>query len=194
MLAVLSGKTKVGQRVLVVGGGVIGTQFGLFLAEQGKEVIFTTPRNTILHDIGQPRPVYEEILARQKKVTIHTNRWLHRVTDTGAVVGDGEGYWQEILAEFKPDKEYTEAFDLWVEYYLACEAYDQRVCTGLIDRYGCRMPRDTFERSLSNKHARNQEAELYQRAGAYPKKYFKRPGETFLNIPINGSKITQSVI
>jgi 2,4-dienoyl-CoA reductase-like NADH-dependent reductase (Old Yellow Enzyme family)/pyruvate/2-oxoglutarate dehydrogenase complex dihydrolipoamide dehydrogenase (E3) component len=99
VISVLNGKAKVGQRVHVVGGGIIAVEVGLWLAEQGKQVTFTTRQNELMRDVGQPRAAYEERLAKQKKVTVHTGKALDKVTDKGTVVVDSNGNRLKIVAD-----------------------------------------------------------------------------------------------
>ncbi len=56
VLAVLGGEAHVGQKVLVVGGGVSGVEVGLFLAEQGKEVTFVEMLDEFMCGLGFNRP------------------------------------------------------------------------------------------------------------------------------------------
>ncbi len=96
---VLAGKTHPGQKVLVVGGGVIGTEIGLFLAEQGKEIIITTRKDDFMTGVGTgEKIVYKQRLAKQK-VTIRTGKRLEAVLDNGAVVVDRYGNKEEISAD-----------------------------------------------------------------------------------------------
>lgn len=98
-LEVLNGKAHIGQRILIVGGGVVGTEVGLFLAEQGKEVIFVEMLDEFMTGIGpDDRIVYEERLAKQN-VIIHTGKRLESVHDKGAVVADKYSRKEEILAD-----------------------------------------------------------------------------------------------
>lgn len=97
-LEVLSGKAHLGQRVLIVGGGTVGTEVGLFLAEQGKEIIFVEMLDEFMAGIGPiDRTVYEERIAKQN-VTAYTGRRLETVLDKGAIVVDKYGKREEILA------------------------------------------------------------------------------------------------
>lgn len=95
VLDVLSGKAKLGQRVLVIGGGVSGSEVGLFLAEQGKEVTFVEMLDQFMIGLGFNRPAYEERMAAQK-ITVHTGTRLETVLDKGAVVIDKNFNRQEI--------------------------------------------------------------------------------------------------
>jgi 2,4-dienoyl-CoA reductase-like NADH-dependent reductase (Old Yellow Enzyme family)/thioredoxin reductase len=95
VLAVLNGQA-VGQRVHIVGGGMIGVEVGLFLAEQGKEIIFTTRRDEFMSGVEpSQRMAYRERMAG-RTITIYTGRRLDKVLDKGAVVEDKNGNRQEI--------------------------------------------------------------------------------------------------
>jgi len=98
-LEVLIGKACVGRRVLVVGGGMVGTETGLFLAKQGKEVTFVEVLDELMADIGLlDQIVYREMLARQK-VVIHRGKRVEIVLDNGAIIADKYGNREEILAD-----------------------------------------------------------------------------------------------
>ncbi len=98
-LDALDRKVPVGQKVLVVGGNMVGTEVGLWLAEQGKEVIFTEMTDEFMTNVGIfERLEYSERLAKQK-VTIHTGKRLEKVVDKGAIVVDRYGKKQEIWAD-----------------------------------------------------------------------------------------------
>jgi 2,4-dienoyl-CoA reductase-like NADH-dependent reductase (Old Yellow Enzyme family)/thioredoxin reductase len=88
---VLHGKAKVGQKVIIIGGGIVGTEVGLFLGEQGKEVVFVEMLDTFMNNITfDEKLVYEERF-RSLKVSVHTGKRLERVTDHGIIVMDRYG-------------------------------------------------------------------------------------------------------
>lgn len=98
-LEVLGGKVPVGQRVLMVGGGMVGTETGLFLAEQGKEVTFIEVLDEFMNGVGSlDQIVYRERLAKQK-VIIHTGKRVETVLDKGAVIVDRYGSKEEVQAD-----------------------------------------------------------------------------------------------
>ena len=98
-MEVLQGKVHLGQRVHIVGGGVIGVEVGLFLAEQDKEVVFTTRRDDFMKGVvSTQRTAYEKRIAG-RKVTVHTGRRLDSVSDEGAIVVDRSGVRQAIPAD-----------------------------------------------------------------------------------------------
>lgn len=98
-LEVLNGKAQLGKKVIIVGGGTVGTEVGLFLAEQGKEIIIVEMLDEFMNGVGVlDKTVYEERLFKQN-VTIHTGSRLENVHDKGAVVVDRYGKREDILAD-----------------------------------------------------------------------------------------------
>ena len=109
---VLHGKAKLGQKIAVIGGGIVGTEVGLFLAEQGKEVVFVEMLDTFMNNITfDEKLVYEERF-RKLKVSIHTGKRLESVSDKGITVVDRYGIRTTISADtvvlaagFKPNRD-----------------------------------------------------------------------------------------
>ena len=109
---VLHGKAKLGQRIAVIGGGIVGTEVGLFLAEQGKEVVFVEMLDTFMNNITfDEKLVYEERF-RKLKVSIHIGKRLESVSDKGITVVDRYGIRTTISADtvvlaagFKPNRD-----------------------------------------------------------------------------------------
>jgi NADPH-dependent 2,4-dienoyl-CoA reductase/sulfur reductase-like enzyme len=96
---VLHGKAKLGQKIAVIGGGIVGTEVGLFLAEQGKEVVFVEMLDTFMNNITfDEKLVYEERF-KNLKVFVHTGKRLERVEDKGITVIDRYGIQTVITAE-----------------------------------------------------------------------------------------------
>jgi 2,4-dienoyl-CoA reductase-like NADH-dependent reductase (Old Yellow Enzyme family)/thioredoxin reductase len=96
---VLHGKAKLGQKIAVIGGGIVGTEVGLFLAEQGKEVVFVEMLDTFMNNITfDEKLVYEERF-KNLKVFVHTGKRLERVEDKGITVIDRYGIRTVITAE-----------------------------------------------------------------------------------------------
>ncbi|WP_081723100.1 oxidoreductase [Thermoanaerobacter thermocopriae] len=96
---VLLGKKKVGDKVVVIGGGLVGCELALWLAKQGKKVIIVEILKDIL-SAGMPIPhMNSEMLKDLLKfynVEIRTNTSIAAVNDTGAVVKTETG--EEIIA------------------------------------------------------------------------------------------------
>jgi NADPH-dependent 2,4-dienoyl-CoA reductase/sulfur reductase-like enzyme len=109
---VLHGKAKLGQRIVVIGGGIVGTEVGLFLAEQGKEVVFVEMLDTFMNNITfDEKLVYEERF-KKLKVSIHTGKRLENVSDQGVTVMDRFGVRTAIPADtvvlaagFRPNRD-----------------------------------------------------------------------------------------
>jgi len=98
---VLYGKIDIGRKVIVVGGGYIGTEVALFLAEQGKEVVITTRQDELMYGMsGTTQKVYEERFAHAKnKVIVHTGKRLEAIRDNGAVFSGKFGAQEEVTAD-----------------------------------------------------------------------------------------------
>ena len=84
----LSGKARVGQKVVVIGGGQVGCEMSLWLSQQGKKVTVVEKLDDLL--IGRPIPWMNRVmlldLLKFHKVDIMTNCSLSEVTDKGAVL------------------------------------------------------------------------------------------------------------
>ncbi len=102
-LAVLGGKAETGKRVVVVGGGVTGTEVGLFLAEQGKEVTFIEMLDEFMCGVGHNRTAYAcklgECGAAGNGVTVCTGTRLDSVLNDAAVVVGKDGKRQQLPAD-----------------------------------------------------------------------------------------------
>jgi 2,4-dienoyl-CoA reductase-like NADH-dependent reductase (Old Yellow Enzyme family)/thioredoxin reductase len=108
---VLRGEARLGPSVIVVGGGIVGTEVGLVVAEQGKRVTFVEMLDTFMNNITpDEKVVYQERFAT-RDVTIRTGRRLAQVTATGVTVVDRYGCPEDIPADsvvlaagFRPDR------------------------------------------------------------------------------------------
>jgi 2,4-dienoyl-CoA reductase-like NADH-dependent reductase (Old Yellow Enzyme family)/thioredoxin reductase len=96
---VLQGKAKVGQKVIVIGGGIVGTEVGLFLAEQGKEVVFVEMLDTFMNNITFDEKLVYEQRFRNLKTSVHTGKRLERVTGQGIIVVDRYGARTTLTAD-----------------------------------------------------------------------------------------------
>ncbi len=110
-LQVLNGKAKLGQKIAVIGGGVVGTEVGLFLAEQGKEIVFVEMLDTFMNGITfDEKLVYEERF-QGLKITIHTGKRLECVGDRDITIIDRYGVRSKIAVDtvvtaagFRPER------------------------------------------------------------------------------------------
>lgn len=132
---VLSGAAKVGQRVAVIGGGAVGCEVAHLLAEKGKSVIIVEMLEKIATDIGprQGRRILLDMLA-EKGVTIFTGVKAEAITDTGVVVGTGDGNKKKLPADTvvlacgsNPDTELIEKLEgTEIEVHLAGDCVKPR--------------------------------------------------------------------
>ncbi len=96
---VLRGEARLGQTVAVIGGGIVGTEVGLFLAEQGKEVVFVEMLDTFMNNITFDEKLVYEGRFDGLKISVHTGKRLEAVTDDGVTVVDRSGRKTKILAD-----------------------------------------------------------------------------------------------
>ncbi|MFP4642409.1 MAG: FAD-dependent oxidoreductase [Dehalococcoidia bacterium] len=87
----LLGKKEIGQRTLVVGGGLIGCETALWLAQQGKEVTIVEMLGELM-SAGMPVPHPNRVmlldLLKYHKIDVLTNHKLLEVVDGKAVLVD----------------------------------------------------------------------------------------------------------
>ena len=87
---VLLGKVKVGEKVLMVGGGYIGCEIAVFLAEQGKKVTVITNRKDLAEDIEYfSRKVLLQMLDKFD-VESNTEARFDGISEKGAMIIDKE--------------------------------------------------------------------------------------------------------
>jgi len=85
----LLGKKKAGKQVVIVGGGLIGCETALWLAQQGRQVTIVEALDRLMQaGIPVPRPNMMMLrdLLRFHQVKVLTNTALSEVTDDGVVV------------------------------------------------------------------------------------------------------------
>jgi 2-enoate reductase len=97
----LSGKRPVGQRVVVIGGGQVGCEMSLWLAQRGKKVTVVEKLNDLL--IGRPIPWMNRVmlidLLKFHKVDTMTGFSLFEVTEDRAVVSDEDSRRETLPAD-----------------------------------------------------------------------------------------------
>lgn len=133
-LELLNGNKKVGNDVLMVGGGLVGCEAALYLAKQGKNVTIVEAKDTLLNS-GKPIPHMNKImlidLLNMYNVKAITNNSLLEVTDKGAVLINNKFKKQEVSADtvtiavgFKSDRElYNKLNGNIADLYLIGDAY-----------------------------------------------------------------------
>jgi 2-enoate reductase len=97
----LLGNGKAGKSVAVVGGGAIGCETALFLAEQGKEVTVVKgrPIETLQDDMNWINALHLLKLLDEKNVKILDRHRTLRITETGVQVANNEGKESSLIAE-----------------------------------------------------------------------------------------------
>jgi len=106
-LMVLDGSAKTGKKI-----AVIGAEVGLFLGEQGKEVLFIEMMDTVMNSITfDERQVYENRF-RECKVAFHTGQRMESISGKKMVLSDRFGTRKEMAADtivlasgFRPNRD-----------------------------------------------------------------------------------------
>jgi 2-enoate reductase len=112
-IEVYQGK-DVGDKVVVVGGGMIGSEMGLWLGEMGKEVTITSRQEEVVygHDVTHHIVLMERLA--KAGVKLRPKMVLYEVTDEGVVMQNiARGFAKEaiacdnaiIVAGFTPNRE-----------------------------------------------------------------------------------------
>lgn len=96
---VLLGKAKVGKEVVVVGGGLVGCETALCLAQMGKGVTIVEMLPDIALDVGLAEKMALFKLFAENKVRWFTNVKLDEITKEGLVARDKEGRKQTFKAD-----------------------------------------------------------------------------------------------
>jgi 2-enoate reductase len=98
----LAGKGQAGQRVVVIGGGQVGCEISLWLAQQGMGVTVVEKLNDLLIG-GRPIPWMNRVmlldLLKFHKVDVMTNFSLLEVINKGAVVIDNDSRRETLPAD-----------------------------------------------------------------------------------------------
>jgi 2,4-dienoyl-CoA reductase-like NADH-dependent reductase (Old Yellow Enzyme family)/thioredoxin reductase len=109
---VLHGRALLGGRVAVIGGGIVGTEVGLVVAQGGRQVTFVEMLDEFMCNITfDERQVYE-LRFGDLDVSINTGQRLVEVTGTGIKTADKMGAVTEfavdsvvLAAGFRPNRE-----------------------------------------------------------------------------------------
>jgi 2-enoate reductase len=115
---IMLGKKKAGDRVVIIGGGMIGCETAIWLAQQGKQVTLVEMLPALMGDfLSVPlmnRMMLTDLLALNK-VKVLTGARIQEITDEGIIV-DGESNKIKadtvvIAAGLKPDDRLYQALD-----------------------------------------------------------------------------------
>ena len=113
---VLHGRALLGGKVAVIGGGIVGTEVGLVVAEGGRQVTFIEMLDEFMCNITFDEKQVYELRFKDLDVSINTGQRLTEVTKTGVKTVDKMGAVTEfpansvvLAAGFRPNRELIEA-------------------------------------------------------------------------------------
>ena len=98
---VLKGKATVGENVVIVGGGMVGCEVAVYLAQKGKRVTIIEMLSRVLDDMGQMhanRGMLMKML-QENHIAILTSNALDSVSESGVRVVDKNFNKREIPAD-----------------------------------------------------------------------------------------------
>jgi len=88
---VLLGRHKVGEEVVVLGGGLVGCETALYLAEQGKRVTIVEILGGVARDVFSINRMHLVKLLTDSGVRIMTETTVTEITDDGVAIVDKDG-------------------------------------------------------------------------------------------------------
>ncbi|MDO4650168.1 MAG: FAD-dependent oxidoreductase [Eubacteriales bacterium] len=101
-LDVLSREKKIGQKVVVVGGGLVGCELAMELIQEGKDVTIVEALGSILSSgeaVPHPNKSYLIDYFEKEKTSILTDTRLAAINETGAVVTEKDGTEKTVEAD-----------------------------------------------------------------------------------------------
>ncbi|UCG84417.1 MAG: FAD-dependent oxidoreductase [Dehalococcoidia bacterium] len=97
---VLAGGGQVGEDVLVTGGGLVGCEVAVYLAQKGRRVTVVEMQGEILPRVFEANKQYLHKMLTENGVRVLTNTALARITDEGAIlVNKIHRYEAEVAAD-----------------------------------------------------------------------------------------------
>ncbi|MCD6341620.1 MAG: FAD-dependent oxidoreductase [Thaumarchaeota archaeon] len=101
-----------GENIVVVGGGLVGTETGLFLAQKGKNVTIIEMLDEILKDAATTDKIaYFEMMSKMKNIKIYVSHKVNEIRDNEVIAIDKSGNPVKIPADkvilavgFKPNE------------------------------------------------------------------------------------------
>jgi 2-enoate reductase len=115
----LLGEKEAGQNVIVVGGGLVGCEVAVYLAQKGKRVTIVEMLGRIIPDVFEANRQYLFKALAENGVCVLTDASLGRITDEGAViVNKRRRYQADLKADtvvlavgLKPEADLAKALD-----------------------------------------------------------------------------------
>jgi 2-enoate reductase len=112
----LLGKCKVGESVVVIGGGLVGCETALYLAQKGRRLTVVEILNSIMGDMYSINRLHMEKLLTDSQVRIMMNTKVLEITDEGIGIVEKEGKREKLRADtivlatgFEPNDTFSEA-------------------------------------------------------------------------------------
>jgi len=106
----LLGRNEAGESVVVVGGGVVGCETALYLAQKGKKLTIVEVLDNVMRDIFVASRMYLLKLLGDANVEILTDTKVLEITDKGIAIADKDGKRSTLEADtvvlavgFKPN-------------------------------------------------------------------------------------------
>lgn len=90
-LDVLDGKVQLGKQIVVVGGGLIGTETALYLAEHGYDIYIVEMLNEIMADVAVTDKIAYAERIKKTSLKIYTGYKLVEITAENAVLSGSRG-------------------------------------------------------------------------------------------------------
>ena len=143
----LLGKGKADDPVVIIGGGLVGCETALWLAEQGRKVTVVARHDTLREMFWINRlDIYEKLDAADAVIMRYTN--VIEITDDGVIVADKQGDKKTLDAEtivlavrLEPDRGLLDALEGTVpEIYAIGDCVDSRLVSDAINE-GYRLAR-----------------------------------------------------
>ncbi|MFH0812026.1 MAG: NAD(P)/FAD-dependent oxidoreductase [Pseudomonadota bacterium] len=123
-----------GDNLLVVGGGLIGTELALHLAQKGKKVTMVEMLDQVATGVEKAALAVVFGMMADLKIGVHTGQRLEAVTDKGAITVDRYGRKKEFVVDnvilavgLAPQRGFADAFkDTDMEVSVVGDAYKPR--------------------------------------------------------------------
>lgn len=95
----LLGKKEAGESVVVVGGGMVGCEAALYLAQKGKQVTIVEILDSIARDMYSPNRMHMLKLLAESNVKSLTETNVLEITDEGVAIADKDGKRSTLKAD-----------------------------------------------------------------------------------------------
>jgi 2-enoate reductase len=95
----LLGKTVAGESVVVLGGGLVGTETALYLAQEGKKVTIVEILDSIARNIHTPNRMHLLKLLADANVRVLTGTRVLEITDEGIIIMDNRDERSAVKAD-----------------------------------------------------------------------------------------------